>query len=1292
MDRAWHVLRHLTVTGQNNVPKASSLEKQWQRCARKWRERFVASSAITPEQVASFDQGWCPRCLGICACKRCLVKAAAVVGGAAPVFSSAQEKAFALHMLAVLRPHIAEFTAARDAEIVEGNNGKPANLETLSLVPLVERQQCDGCASCISDVHRTCKACGYDVCIRCCRTLREQGQAVVCGKCRNNVHLELVRRFSTSDDTALASIDEALKANGVKAGRQHLWDFDTSPQNKLATLNAGPPVRKGNKAPNIAKKKNSVDLMEASDDDVPEPAEAAEMVWWEYGLGPKLTDARHARKATAGKGGGHTGGEEDTYQYDKNGRHYLDGFAAGEAMPAAAFLGSQAEEHAGVQSMHEEQQGAEALHAPHMNGTGLERPADDEREANVAPAGQRSSRADEASDSQAEAPAAPAQLCNSDIMVRMITIASGLMSHIQEISHRPMDPVSQLTWISLYRMFKEVVKPQLKPLKRAAKHGSKGQAVASGEQPSQQSDSDHVSAQHGLSSHQGSEGAQSGNAAAAALAGNPQTGAAAIATAGSAGASTGGGAEQHGAAVLPDQAVAMELSALPNGEAAAVVEEANRLAGPQDCAAPERRPAQATGKPLQEPPPGAAIEADVDTRKQRKKRGMSKGRKGSAAADIDVDNAQAASVTPADAQPNVAPPELGPDWSALPEQQKRIASGRASNVSDAASADAAASNYLWTPDAADCAMDSDSRPESTRMFQQQFCQAGKPVVVRGVKPGFLWDPDTLQRATINLKGMYGHRKDKSAAKVQQKMPTPLTVVDTRDSSDYAMKQKEFFKAFSAGGDSLQGRRNPLMLKVKDYPPEAAFAQEMPRHWQDFMQCLPFPEYAHPQGSLNIANYLAEDLIKPDLGPKSYIATGRPQEHAEGDSVTKLHIDLSDAINVLLYMEGPTTPTVRCGDTPADPQDPTYGGAGAVWDIFQRQDLPKLQAYLEKHCQEFTHAGAPVQPGSFKHAIHSQAFHLNSHHLQKLKAEFGIEPWHFEQHCQEGVFIPAGCPHQVRNLASCVKVAVDFVLPESLDQAFKFAKDFGNMGKSEAWETDPSCGERVYIDPVDRQHADKLQAELSMCLAVKHAVELLNGKAQGAARNTAAPKKLPAKKRATANARARTNASGDETAPSTGRPGVSRVTRANRGADAGSDTAATHVPKRRGRKAVSEPAVQADEAVLAQEQAVAAAEVAAAAPRQGRPAAKHRAQQAPAAAPDQAHVVAPRQRGHKKAATEDSSINDAAKPAGDDVPKQQKKRGRPAKGAAAASEAGGHKRQKRVAATTAAAVSVYEFDD
>lgn len=62
-----------------------------------------------------------------------------------------------------------------------------------------------------------------------------------------------------------------------------------------------------------------------------------------------------------------------------------------------------------------------------------------------------------------------------------------------------------------------------------------------------------------------------------------------------------------------------------------------------------------------------------------------------------------------------------------------------------------------------------------RVFQQQFCQAGKPVLVSHIQNKFFWDPDTLQRATLDLKGMYGKRADKGARKVKSKDARPLTV-------------------------------------------------------------------------------------------------------------------------------------------------------------------------------------------------------------------------------------------------------------------------------------------------------------------------------------------------------------------------------------------------------------------------------------------------------------------------------------------------------------------------------------
>ena len=90
-----------------------------------------------------------------------------------------------------------------------------------------------------------------------------------------------------------------------------------------------------------------------------------------------------------------------------------------------------------------------------------------------------------------------------------------------------------------------------------------------------------------------------------------------------------------------------------------------------------------------------------------------------------------------------------------------------------------------------------------------------------------------------------------------------------------------------------------MLELKDCPPANFFYERLPLHGTEFISALPFHDYTHPtRGMLNLATKIPDNVAKPDLGPKTYIAYGVKEELGRGDSVTKLHCDMSDAVYAL----------------------------------------------------------------------------------------------------------------------------------------------------------------------------------------------------------------------------------------------------------------------------------------------------------------------------------------------------------------------------------------------------------
>ncbi|GAQ79928.1 transcription factor jumonji (jmjC) domain-containing protein [Klebsormidium nitens] len=213
-----------------------------------------------------------------------------------------------------------------------------------------------------------------------------------------------------------------------------------------------------------------------------------------------------------------------------------------------------------------------------------------------------------------------------------------------------------------------------------------------------------------------------------------------------------------------------------------------------------------------------------------------------------------------------------------------------SNLRRAASRADSAANFIYSPDASDIK----ANPAGALEHFQRHWARGEPVIVRGIQnraDALSWDPNVMCTAVKET------AKDRDTWERKE-----VAAVDCLDWNSVKIKTQDFFEGYLTGrvhgGD---GDGWPEMLKLKDFPPKEAMASRLPRHCRDFVESLPYHEYTHPtKGLLNLAAALKDDQNPPDLGPKSYIAYGHRDELGKGDSVTKLHCDMSDAVNVLLH--------------------------------------------------------------------------------------------------------------------------------------------------------------------------------------------------------------------------------------------------------------------------------------------------------------------------------------------------------------------------------------------------------
>merc|ERR1719464_851448 len=119
-------------------------------------------------------------------------------------------------------------------------------------------------------------------------------------------------------------------------------------------------------------------------------------------------------------------------------------------------------------------------------------------------------------------------------------------------------------------------------------------------------------------------------------------------------------------------------------------------------------------------------------------------------------------------------------------------------------------------------------------------------------------------------------------------------------------------------------------------------------------------------------------------------------------------------------------------------------------------------------------------------IHDQSTYLDAKLRRRLYQEYGVRGYAIVQCAGDTIFIPAGAPHQVRNLHNCIKVAEDFVSPENISHCLHLTQEFRHLTE---WHTNHE--DKLKLKCVAKQfmiyHAFRIYFEVHYIKTIKRKI-------------------------------------------------------------------------------------------------------------------------------------------------------------------------------------------------------------